>query len=543
MRKSKVKHLFIPLACFLLLLSSCSHAPLEKVEQQLNLNIPSDPATLDPRKGGDLISSMFHFLLFDGLTRLNEEGNISLSLADKVDISNENTVYTFYLKEAYWSDGTAITAWDFEKSWKDILNPNFPSINAHLLYPILNAEGAKKGDRSLSEVGIDSLDARRLRVTLAQPTPYFLELISFCVFYPVNSEIDHSNRDWDHKVGQPFVCSGPFALKEWKRNNTIVLERNPHYHRASKTRLEEIHLSMVDNEMTALQMFEKGQIDIIGQPTTGLPIDAVPELVKTGLLKVNPVPATTICTFNTNCFPFNNANIRKAFSYAMNRHQIVQNITQLSEDPATTVIPPALKKITGTTSLFQDGDTARAKRYFIKGCEELGISPEDFPKIQYIYSKSETHHKIAQVLQHQWLETLNVHIKLDKVDKKILLYLLSTRNYQAAQCVWMAQYRDAMNIFERFKHKDNVKNYPNWESAKYIDLINRSCKASSPEERFAILDEAEMILIDEMPIAPIFHWNAAYISKPWVKSYGKSTVSNGLFEHVWIDVKLKKASQ
>lgn len=538
-----MKQLFASFACCLLLLSSCNHRPPKEVEQRLNLNIPSDPATLDPRKGGDLISSLFHFLLFDGLTRLDDDGNVSLSLADKVDISENNTVYTFHLKEAYWSDGTAITAWDFEKSWKDILNPDFPSMNAHLLYPILNAEGAKKGTRSLSEVGIDSLDARRLQVTLEQPTPYFLELASFCVFYPVNSEIDHSNPDWDQKVGQSFVCSGPFSLKEWKRNNTIVLERNPNYYRANETRLEEIHLSMVDSEMTALQMFEKGQIDIIGQPMIPLPSDAIPELVKTGLLRVNPVPATTICTFNTDCFPFNNVNIRKAFSYAMNRRQIVRNITQLSEDPATTAIPPVLKRVTGTTGLFQDDDKVAARRYFIKGCEELGITPEEFPKIRYIYSTSEAHHKIAQALQQQWLETLGIHIELDNVDKKILLHLLTTRNYQAAQCFWMAQYRDAMNIFERFKYKDNVKNYPNWENSEYIDLINRSSTASSVEERFAILDEAEAILIDEMPIAPIFHWNAAYISKPWVKSHGKAPIGNGLFDRVWIDVELKKASQ
>src|SRR5262245_55725956 len=104
-----------------------------------------------------------------------------------MEISEDRKIYTFHIREAFWSDGTAVTAWDFEKSWKDILNPDFPAMNAHLLYPIKNAEGAKMGKTSLSEVGIKSIDAKTLEVTLEHPTPYFLELIAFCVFYPVNA--------------------------------------------------------------------------------------------------------------------------------------------------------------------------------------------------------------------------------------------------------------------------------------------------------------------------------------------------------------------
>jgi len=540
---NKVKQFLLIVTFVCLLFSGCSKAPPKPIEQRLNLNIPSDPATLDPRKGGDLISSLFHFLLFDGLTRLDDEGNVALALAQRVEISEDNRVYTFYLKEAFWSDGTPITAWDFEKSWKDILHPDFPAMNAHLLYPILNAEGAKKGTLSLSEVGIESLDARRLRVTLEQPTPYFLELAAFCVFYPVNSEIDHFNPDWDQHVGEKFVCSGPFTLKTWKRSNAIELSRNPHYHRASETKLEEIHLNMIDSEMTSLQMFEKGQIDILGQPVIPLPSDAIPELMKKGLLQVSPSPATTFCTFNVDRYPFNNVNIRKAFAYAINRRQIVRNITQLSEEPALGAIPPILKKVTESQAFFHDADFTKARNLFQKGLEELGIEAENFPKIRFTYSTSEAHHKIAQALQQQWLETLGVLVELERVDKKILVHLLKTRDYFAAQSFWMAQYHDAMNILERFKYKDNVKNYPNWENAEYIELLTRSCSAKTSEERFALLEQAEAILIDEMPITPIFHWNSAYIAKPWVKSYGTAPIGNGFFDRVWIDVELKREFQ
>ncbi|NGX47946.1 MAG: Oligopeptide-binding protein OppA [Chlamydiae bacterium] len=536
--KGKAHSLFTMCIIFVflgILFSACQKAPQRPLEQYLNLNVPSDPTTLDPRKGGDIISSLFHFLLFDGLMRLDDDGNAAPSLAKKIDISEDRKVYTFHIHDAYWSDGSPITAWDFEKSWKDILHPDFPAMNAHLLYPIKNAEGAKMGNASLSEVGIKSLDAKTLEVTLERPTPYFLELIAFCVFYPINTEIDHSHPEWDIQVGKSFVCSGPFYLKEWKRNNIMVLSKNPHYFRANEVLMEEISFSIVDSEMTTLQMFEKGQVDIIGQPLIPLPKDAIPQLIKNEQLTIYPIPATTFCSFNVNIFPFNNVNIRKAFAYAINRKQIVRNITQLDEPPALGIIPPILKKNMETKAFFSDANIEKARECFEKGLQELGITKEEFPKIKYLYSTSEAHHKIAQALQQQWQEALGVIIELENVDRKILMHQLKTRNYQVAHCFWMAQYRDPMNIFERFKYKKNVKNYPDWENANFIRLLNESSEAQTENERFALLEEAEALFLDQMPLAPIFHWNSAYIVKPYIKSFGKAPIGNGFFDRVFID--------
>lgn len=133
-------------------------------------------------------------------------------------------------------------------------------------------------------------------------------------------------------------------MKEWKRNNKIVLAKNPYYHRANEVRLEEIALNMVDSEMTSLQMFEKGEIDILGQPLVPIPTDAIHELIRNKKVKIHPVAATTFCSFNVDEYPFNNVDIRKAFSYAIDRRQITRNITQLSEKPALSAVPPVLKK-------------------------------------------------------------------------------------------------------------------------------------------------------------------------------------------------------
>jgi oligopeptide transport system substrate-binding protein len=499
-------------------------------QQHLRINIPADPVTFDPRKGGDPIASMIHFLLYDGLTRLKADGQVELALADTVNVSEDGKTYTFTLRQAYWSNGDRVTSIDFERSWKAILDPAFPAANAQLLYPIARAEEAKKGLVPLSEVGIHTPDEMTLVVQLQEPTPYFLELISFCVFFPVNASLE---PQWENSVEKSLICSGPFLLKQWARQNQIILVKNPDFHRAEQIQLEEIHISMVASETTALQMYQKGDLDILGHPLMPLPTEAIPELQTSGELHIRPVGATTFCSFNVSRFPFSNVKIRKAFAYAINRAEIVQNITQLAEEPALGIIPPSVKK-GGRFAFFQDADGERARALFQEGLAELGITEQEFPLLTYYYQTAEVHHKVAQALQQQWEKVLGVKIELQSTPHKLLMDLLKTRDYTFAQSCWMVQYNDPMNILERFKIVQNVKNYPGWENLAFIDCLNRSNRAKDPEERLAIIEEAEQVMLEEMPLAPIFHWSSAFLAKDHVKMFNLAPIGNGYFEQVCI---------
>lgn len=503
---------------------------------RIRLNLKNEPATMDPRKGGDVISSHMHFLLFEGLVHLNPDQTITPAQAESFFISDDGLTYTFYLRNNItWSNGDPVTAYDFEKSWKDILDPQFPSMCSHLLYPIKNAERAKKGLCTLADVGIEAKDGKTFVVTLEKPTPFFLDLISFCVFFPVNIQQDRKNPNWAYDAGEHFCSNGPFLLKTWKHNDEVIAVKNPHYWDASRVRPEEIHFSMIDNETTALQMFERNELDMIGDPLSPLPVDALPALKKSGSVYSIPLAGTTIIAFNVDQEPFNNANIRKALTYAIDRKSIVKNITQMGEIPALNAVPPILKN-ERNHPFFKDADYAQAKTCLEEGMKELGISKENFSQITYYYSSWEIDRKIAQALQEQWKRVLGIELRLEHLDHKILMDKLIKRDYQLAQSLWIAQYNDQMNILERFKYKTNPKNYANWEKPEYIQLLEESFYANGVE-RATILEKAETLFLDEMPICPIYHWKTTYMLQPNLNALQMTPIGDIIFQDLHLNTR------
>lgn len=526
-----MKHLTFLLSLFTLsFCASCQKKTISSQEQRqtIHLNMKGEPATLDPRKGGDILSSHMHFLLFEGLVRLNDDGSISPSQAESYDVSADGLVYTFHLRNAPWSDGTSVTAYDFEKSWKDILSPSFPSVNAHLLYPIKNAERVKRGSVPSNAAGIEARDDKTLIVTLEKPTPYFLDLVSFCVFFPVNSKIDAAHPEWAYNAGPHFTSNGPFLLLEWKHNNEIIAVRNPNYWDQTRVIPDQIHFSMIDNETTALEMFENGALDMIGEPLCPLPIDAIASLKKSNSLCKHPAPETTIITFNVTKPPFNNAKIRKAFGYAIHRKDIVNNITQCDEQIATSAIPPLLK-CNRTRSFFRDNDVIEARKLLKEGMMESGITLDDFKKVVLHYESKNINNKIAQAIQQQWAAALGILIQLENLDLKVLMDKLTKRDFSIAQTFWAAQYNDQMNILERFKFKENAKNYSHWENEDYIRLLDQSFYQVG-DERLSTLEKAEEIFLNEMPIAPIYHWDMTYMVRDGLDKVKLTSVGDIVFE-------------
>lgn len=513
---------------------SCSSAPKPTSSSTpLRVNLPQEPTTLDPRKGGDIYSSALHFLLFDGLTKITEKSSCDFGIAKTVDISSDGLSYTFHLRDAFWSNGAPIEAGDIEFSWKTMLEPDFPCPNAHLLYNIYNAENAKLGLCSSDDIAIHAVDAKTLEVKLKSPTPYFLKVISFCVFYPVHKTVVSQDPRWADQIGDHFITSGPYKISSWKHHDHIILEKNPYFWDAQNVSLEKIHISFIDNENTALEMFEKKELDIVGSPYTNLPLDALSASAKSANLKAFPVGKTIFCSFNLDHPILKNKNIRKALSLSIDRKAIVDTIGISNEIPAINFVPPVLKE--GKNYPFIDEfNPIEAQKHLDRGLAELGIKKEDLENISLIYPQKDNSHQLCQIIQNNWHKHLGVNIPIEGVEFKTFLDKINYTQFSIAQYNWVAQYDDQMNILDRFKKKANPKNYSNWEHPDFIDLLDSSAYLD-PVNRAIALEKAEAIIMDEMPIAPIMHGCSFRMIHPHVKGIFTSSIGSIHLEKIHLD--------
>lgn len=529
-----MRKFLIPFACALVFCISCEKKEQMKSKQILRLNLTYEPTTMDPRKGSDAVTSLAHFMLYEGLTKITPASTHELGCAERIDLSKDKLVYTFHLKDTYWTNGDLVTAYDFEYAWKKLLDSKFPCPNAHLFYPIKNAEALKKGLVTQDDLGVKALDAHTLQVTLENPTPYFLDLTSFCVFFPVPKKVAEKDPYWAELQGPELVTNGPFVLSSWRKCNEIIVRKNHNYWNKSLPKLDQIEISIINNELTALGMYQNGQLDFLGCSLTSIPSDWIQKFASQGLLQSKPLGASSFVTFNMDSYPFNNLNIRKAFAHAIDRKAIIENITQFDEVVATGCIPPVLKDYDQHT-YFEDGNFTLAKEYFAEGLKELGINKEDLNGLVLNYFSNETYRRLAQTLQQQWRSVFDIEILLEENDFKVTMDKLNRKDYTFALMMMIIQYNDQMGILDRFKLKRNPKNYPGFDNEKYISLLDQSSHASSNEERKEIFRKAEELIAEEIPFSPIFHWNSIFLKKDKVKDFYISPIGSIHLQETYIE--------
>ncbi len=518
-----------PLLFFLCIFSctfkSCAKQPTEPPKKVLRLNFNKAPPTLDPRKGGDPISSTFQFMLFEGLTSMTKESTSNLALAERVEISDDFKIYEFHLREVYWSDGTPITAFDFERSWKEMLTPNFPCPNSHLLFPIKNAQDVKNGILPVDELGVVAINDKLLRVDLENPTPYFLELTSFCALFAVPHS-HQQNCPYLFDASNPhFPVSGAFKIKTWKPGYEMILEKNPDYYLSQKVEIDEIKISFVSDETTTYNLFENQEIDLLGGFFGDIPLEEAQNLKEQNKLQTVSIGSTTFCSFNLDKFPFNNINIRKAFSYALNRSEIVRNILQFDEILTTGCIPPFMKKGL-ITEYVEDGNIELAKYYFQKGLEELGIDEAGFPEIVMTLSSASLQTRVALAIQSQLQDVLGINLRLEPLDFKVYIDKINSKNHKIALCSIIIQYNDIMNILERFRFKSNPKNFSGFENPIFSSKLNDSCKSNLFDQRLQSFLDAEKILLDDFAIIGLYHSNFVYIKQDPIQDFYVSPIGS-----------------
>ena len=242
--------------------------PQEQERKVLHLNNNEEPGALHPGMAQGTHDSWILEHAFEGLTKKTPEGEIVEGMAEKWDISDDGLTWTFHLKDGMkWSNGDPVTADDFEYAWKYVLNPETASEYAYQLYYLAGAEEYNSsedeaGYAELEEkVGVQAKDEKTLEITLAEATPYFLDLTSFYTYYPINKKVQEANPDWSLEA-ESYVSNGAFKLTEWKHKESMKLERNENYYDKDKIKLDEVQFVIIDNEDTAWQMYQADELDL-----------------------------------------------------------------------------------------------------------------------------------------------------------------------------------------------------------------------------------------------------------------------------------------
>ena len=491
------------------------HIASSSEERVLNLSFQSEVRSLDPRIGVDYPSSFAVKMLFEGLTRIGFDKNIEPAIAQSWEISEDQTQYTFHLRPSSWSNGDPVSAEDFVYTWKKVLDPHLATTAVHHFYPIKNVQAIVQGKKAIDEMGIKALDSQTLVIELEHPTPYFLEALAAPAFFPVNPRVDRENNDWTERAAT-FVSNGPFRLKEWKIENELELIKNPQYWDAPSVRLPGIKIAIIKDPMTQFGMYEKEELEWAGKPLAKLALDSIKTLKKKGVISFYPSLGINWCILNTEKYPFNNKKMRLAFAYAVNRKEITDNVLQEGEIPALSVL--GRSTAVQEEPYFKDNNVSKARELFDEALSELGFDRSNLPDITLNYTATELHQRLAVTLQEQWHKAFGIRIHLQAHEWKVHFNQLVNGDFQFGMTSWYPAFRDAIYTLEIFKYRSEGANISQWENEDYQALLDASDHEVDLAKRKEYFHRAEELLMEEMPVIPLFFTVISYVQAPYLKN-------------------------
>lgn len=441
--------------------------------------------------------------LYEGLTRIDEKGKAQLAGAQSVDVSPSGLTYTFKLRKNHWSDGTPVTAFQYEAAWKEALSPQSACPRPDLLYMVKNSAEVKKGALPLDALGIKAIDSQTLLVELGRPSPHFLELLAQPLTAPLQNPSDRSIK----------AFNGPFMLTEWKKNSLLRFKPNPHFWNKSKVSLAQIDVSIVQDPETAYALYEKKELDWIGVPLCPLSSEQVEHLKAKKELLSHPIARAFWVFLNTQHKNLSSPSIRRALSMAIDRDAITQNVF-LGNNPLLKPIPHALLQ----ASAKLKEDLTEAQREFEKGLQELGFKKENFPALTITYSHQANRKQLAEYLQNAWKQAFGIDVRLEPQEWNTLRTNLGTGQFEISGAFEAAFYHDPLEMLEKMSAL-GPSNFPQWVFPAYQQKIRAAEQEANFSERMQLLTEAEEILMEEMPLIPISSDKFLFAHKPGLRGY------------------------
>ncbi|MSR62472.1 MAG: peptide ABC transporter substrate-binding protein [Planctomycetes bacterium] len=523
-RVQRLLALALVLPVGLALLGLARRARLERADFVFNNG--AEVTSLDPAAISGQAEGRVADALFEGLTVKHPQTLEALpGVAEAWELAPDGLTWTFHLRAARWSNGEPLTAEDFLYSWRRLLEPATAAPYAALLHCVRGAEAyaaasADEREARWAAVGLRASDARTLVVELARPTPYFLALTSFHPLFPVRRKsLEHFQErfpeSWQSEWMRPgnLVSNGPYKLIERRVNDRLRLAKNPEYWDAANVALRSIDVLAVEHIGTGLNLYLAGDVDWIDRVPTAL----VPELRKRADFTPAPYLATYFYRVNVTQPPLDDRRVRRALALSIDRRALCERILQKGELPSWSVTPPSLPGYARAEMLHAGDDETALERDRAEAralLAEAGYGPQHpLPVLEILFNTSETHRDIAEVVAAGWTSALGLEVKLLNQEWKSYLDSQHNLRYQLSRSSWIGDYADANNFLEVFVG-GGENNRTGWRNERYDGLVGEAARELEPARRATLLAQAEALLLEELPILPIYSYVSQNLVNP-----------------------------
>lgn len=501
----------------------------------------SNPETLDPALNSAIDASNTIITIFEPLLLINENNEVIGGQAESWEASEDGLTWTFTMRDGLkWSDGTDLTAKDFEYSFKRMANPDTAAPYAETCLGMIDGfDAAQAGDSDALNVKASD-DGKTLTIVLSYPCSYFDKMAAFAAMSPVQQATVEANGDSWCTSADTFVSNGPYMITDWTPSERIVLSKNPNYvggWDSSKIVSDTITLLLLEDSSASFAAYNSGEAVLIKD----VPTDEIPSLTKAedgGDFYVDTILGTYYVSLNLQRDAFKDAKVRKALSLAIDRDYVANTIMQGTYTTADSIVGPGIVDESGYfhdngnapyISADYEANLAEAKKLL----EEAGYpNGEGYPTIEYSTNDAGYHVPLAEYLQQAWGD-LGITLTINKMEWSSFTPARRAGEYDVARNGWVMDYNDPSNMLDLFctSNGNNDGKYANPDFDAAID----ASRVADSAEHFAQLHKAEDILMEDMGCLPIAYYNDYWLQSPtlkgtWHSPYGYWYLQYGYIE-------------
>ncbi len=508
-------------------LSACGGSKsASKSGKILTIEEGPDVETIDPALNQSADGANYITMISDNLLRLDKDGKIAPSLAEKYEVSDDGLTWTFHLRDGLkWSDGSKLTANDFVYSWQRMVDPEVAAPYAETVLGMVegydeaigkpDADGNPTIDPDITKLNVEAPDDKTLVVHMSHPAPYFDRLAAFASLSPVKKDVVEANPDGWSLDPKTYISTGPFKLTEWKQGSYLLVTKNENYWNKDAIKLDGIKCLLMQDQNAAFSAYESGDALMIKD----YPVQEITTMQKRPDYKSSPKLGISYIDINNDLDEFKDPKVREALSLALDRKYMADTITAGINSPATGFIPDGVVDWDGSAwadnitdkSVYYDNDNfdanlAKAKELLKEAGHENGAG---LPAMSYTTNDAGLNKKVAEYLQQAWKE-LGINVEVNIVEWKSFIPQRRSGNYQIARDGWVMDYNDPSNILE-LALTGNGNNNAKYSNPEFDALMGKAATEKDPQTRFGYLHQAEDFIMKDTAMVPLLYYNDFYL--------------------------------